>query len=375
MPDISLLIKPASSLCNLRCKYCFYADVSDLRSVRSFGILSNETAECVIRRAIEATGNHGRIHFAFQGGEPTLAGLSFFKNFTDRVTNLLPPGVSADYSIQTNGLLLDDEFCAFLAEHRFLVGLSVDGDREYHDACRCDASGGTFSRVSGALNRLRVHGVEFNILTVVTAQIAAHPQKLWHFCQKNRIDYLQTIPCLPPLENPEVSDFYTLTPRKYGRFLKDFFRIWAKETDAGNYISVRLFDNYVHMAMGQVPEMCGMRGFCTAQFVIEADGSVYPCDFYVLDSLKIGNVSENSFEQMAKSEVLRDFLKKGTEKPPICQNCRFYGICGGGCRRYRDLLLREENYCPIADFLSECAPGIKQIANKILRHEYGGIYE
>lgn len=375
MSDISLLIKPASSLCNMRCKYCFYADVSDLRTVRSYGIMSDETAEYVIRRAIEAAGNRGKIHFAFQGGEPTLAGLPFFRNFTDLVKKLLPPGVFAIYSIQTNGLLLDEEFCAFLADHHFLVGLSLDGDREYHDGCRCDASGGTFARVSDAMNRLHSHKVEFNILTVVTAQIAAHPQKLWNFCQKKRIGYLQTIPCLPPLEDPGRSDFYTLTPGKYGRFLKEFFRIWAKETDAGNYISVRLFDNYVHMAMGRMPEMCGMSGFCSAQFVIEADGSVYPCDFYVLDELRIGNVQESSFEEMTKSEILRNFLKKGTEKPKICRNCRFYGICAGGCRRYRDLLLCEENYCPIADFLSECAPEIKRIANKILRNEYGGIYE
>lgn len=370
MPDFSLLIKPASSLCNMRCKYCFYADVSSNRSVPSYGIMSTDTAEALIDRAVTAAGDRGRIHFAFQGGEPTLAGLPFFRSFVRSVEQKLTEGQSVDYSIQTNGLTLDDEFCDFLAEKRFLVGLSLDGDREFHDSCRCDAEGGSYLRVMKAAERMKKHRVEFNILTVLTRKIAEHPKRLWNFCIKNRFGYLQTIPCLPPLENPNPDEAYSLSPRTYGRFLKEFFRIWSEELEKGEYISVRLFDNYVRMAMGEIPEQCGMSGACSAQFVIEADGSVYPCDFYVLDPYRLGKVQDNTFEQMYRSEVMRSFMTEGLHKPEKCVGCRFFGICNGGCRRYRDLFLSEANYCPIADFLGECAPEIKQIANQIQSGKY-----
>lgn len=356
----------------MRCKYCFYADVSSQRTVPSYGIMSKETADILIDRAVTAAGDRGRVHFAFQGGEPTLAGLSFFRYFVGAVRKRLSVRQKADYSIQTNGLALDDEFCDFLAENHFLVGLSLDGDREIHDSCRCDAEGGSYQRVMKAAVRLKKHKVEFNILTVLTRKVAEHPTRLWNFCTKNGFAYLQTIPCLPPLEEPDQREFYSLTPRVYGRFLKEFFRIWSDQLDRRNYISVRLFDNYVRMALGEIPEQCGMSGLCSAQYVIEADGSVYPCDFYVLDRYRLGTVQDHSFEEMNRSEVMRNFLKEGLHKPERCGRCPFLGICGAGCRRYRDLLLSEEDYCPTADFLGECASRIRQIANRIKKGEYIG---
>ncbi|MBQ8382830.1 MAG: SPASM domain-containing protein [Clostridia bacterium] len=362
MPSLSVLIKPASSLCNLRCQYCFYADVSDLRQVRSYGIMSEATAHTVIDRALEALPS-GDLQIAFQGGEPTLAGLPFFRDFVAYAEERTPPTVRIRYSIQTNGMVIDGEWARFLAEYHFLVGLSLDGEEYWQDECRkAPGGGGSYARVLEAVSHLREAGADFNILTVLTARSAAHPRALWNFYRKNRFDFVQIIPCLAPLENPRENDYYTLTPQAYGSFLKQFFAIWAKELYAGNYISVRLFDNFVRMAMGEHPEQCGLAGVCSPQFVIEADGGVYPCDFYVLDEYRCGSVNEHSFSELYRAEPMQRFLTEGARRLPQCRSCPAFRVCGGGCRRYRSLYFLEKGYCPHRDFLESCRDEICKVA-------------
>ncbi len=365
--SFSVLIKPASSACNLRCRYCFYADVSDSRAVKNYGNMTADTAHTLIDKAYAAS-RGGTVSFAFQGGEPTLAGLDFFKDFTTYAAGTCPKGTTLAYSIQTNGTLLTDEWCTFLKEHGFLVGLSMDGHKKEHDFCRVDAKGeGTFTTVMEAAKRLRAHKVDFNILTVLTKPLARHPQQLMAFYKKNDFKFVQIIPCLDPLEN--AGGDYSLTPELYASFLKTFFRLWVEEFRKGNYISVRLFDNLVRMAAGQPPEQCGMLGQCQCQFVAEADGSLYPCDFYVLDDYRLGFVQESTFEEMMKSPGMEKFLNdsKATVNP-MCKDCWVQPICGGGCRRYRDFYFTKEGYCPYGDFLSACARDIRWLA-KILMQE------
>lgn len=362
MSSLSVLIKPASSLCNLRCKYCFYADVSDLRQVRSYGIMSEATAHTVIDRALEALPS-GDLHIAFQGGEPTLVGLPFFRDFATYAETHAADAVRIHYSIQTNGMVIDQEWAKFLAEYRFLVGLSLDGEEFWHNECRkAPGDVGSYARAMEAAFLLREAGVDFNILTVLTARSAAHPRALWSFYRKNRFDFVQIIPCLAPLEDPRENHFYSLTPRVYGTFLKQFFAIWAKELYAGNYISVRLFDNFVRMAMGERPEQCGLTGACSPQFIIEADGGVYPCDFYVLDEYRCGSVNEQSFSEIYRSESMRRFLLEGSRPLPHCRSCPAFRICGGGCRRYRSLFFLDRGYCPHRDFLETCHDEISKVA-------------
>ncbi|MBQ8288935.1 MAG: SPASM domain-containing protein [Clostridia bacterium] len=362
MHSLSILIKPASSLCNLRCEYCFYANVSDLRQVRSYGIMPQATAHTVIDRALEALPS-GDLHIAFQGGEPTLSGLPFFRDFVTYAERCAGEKVRIHYSIQTNGMVIDEEWAQFLAEHHFLVGLSLDGEEFWQNECRKAPGGvGSYARVMEATAHLRSAGAEFNILTVLTARSATHPRALWNFYKKNRFAFVQIVPCLAPLEDPRESQFYTLTPQAYGTFLKQFFAIWAKELYAGNYISVRLFDNFVRMAMGERPEQCGLTGTCSPQFVIEADGGVYPCDFYVLDEYRCGSVCELSFSEIYRSEAMRRFLTEGSRLMPQCRSCPAFRICGGGCRRYRSLYFLERGYCPHRDFWESCWGEICKVA-------------
>lgn len=362
MPSLSILIKPASSLCNLRCQYCFYANVSDLRQVRSYGIMSEVTAHTVIDRALSEL-KSGDLHIAFQGGEPTLAGLPFFHDFVAYAKERACDRVRIHYSIQTNGMVIDEEWADFLAGHRFLVGLSLDGEEFRQNECRKAPGGvGSYERVMEAATLLRGAGAEFNILTVLTSRSAAHPRALWNFYCKNHFHFVQIIPCLAPLENPRESDFYTLTSQAYGAFLKQFFAIWSKELYAGNYVSVRLFDNFVRMAMGERPEQCGLTGACSPQFVIEADGGVYPCDFYVLDEYRCGSVNEQSFGEIYRSETMQRFLTEGSRPMPQCRSCPAFRICGGGCRRYRSLYFLEKGYCPHRDFLESCWGDICKVA-------------
>lgn len=353
MKTLSLLIKPASSLCNMRCDYCCYADVSEHRSVKSYGVMSPETVSALLSRVKETKAEE--ITFAFQGGEPTVAGLPFFEDFAKKVKETLS-GALVHCALQTNGLLLDDAFVAFLKRENVLVGLSLDGYREIHDFLRhdCDKRG-TFQRVMAAYDRLIKADVDTNILTVVTGPLSKCATKLWRFYQKNKMDFVQLIPCLEALDE-DCRQKWTLTPRQYAAFLKELFPLWAESLEKGDYTSIRLFDNLIRQSAGRACEMCGMNGSCSPQFVVEADGSVYPCDFYVLDELCCGNIRDNSFDEILEHPNMKRFLTPLL--PKTCADCRFGGFCHGGCKRYRSLYLKEEGYCPYADFITTASRDI-----------------
>lgn len=354
---ISALIKPASSLCNLRCRYCFYADVSEHREIASYGIMSSETAHTLIDRMFARLSEAGHVQFTFQGGEPTLAGLDFFRDFCDYAAEKNTRGHEISYAIQTNGMLLDDAFCAFLAEHNFLVGLSLDGDELTHDRNRVDAAGkGTHRRLMQTVARMRRHGVEFNILAVVTESMAKHPTATFRFFMKNGMDYLQFIPCLRSLEEdagtvPPTDAPYVLSARTYSDFLVTLFHLWRAEIERGHGVSIRLFDNVMGMYLGQMPEQCGLYGMCHNQLVVEADGSVYPCDFYVLDDYRMGNITRDSLDTIENSEAGKCFAAENPPKNPRCAACRYLSMCAGTCKRYRPFYASVPDFCPYESFL------------------------
>lgn len=362
MKSVSALIKPASSLCNLRCRYCFYCDVAAHRSVDSFGIMTEEVAHAIVDRLIDAADAGGTVLFSFQGGEPTLAGVDFFRAFTAYAEERNGGKCQLSYAIQTNGMALDDEFCALLAKYHFLVGLSLDGDEVTHNYNRVDAAGaGTHHRVMDAVCLLRRHGVEFNILSVVTETMAKHPRAVFKFYRKNSMDFLQFIPCLQPLDesgagvqadSPHAAAPYTLQARTYSDFLIQMFRMWKEEILRGRQLSIRLFDNIVGMYLGMPPEQCGVYGRCQNQLVIEGDGSVYPCDFYVLDEFVCGNVLTDSVEEMLCGERAGRFLALDPPKPGRCEGCRFMPMCGGTCKRYRAFYGSVDGFCPYENFLA-----------------------
>lgn len=333
MPDLNLLIKPASGFCNMNCRYCFY---SDEISKRSFGIhtgMTLQTALNMISKAFEYVGN-GHVTFSFQGGEPTTRGISFFKAFIDLVNEINTQGISVDYSIQTNGLLIDEEWVSLFAENHFLVGLSLDGPEEVHNRYRKDSNGnGTYERVIRTAHLLEQGGVDFNILTVITAETVEKIESIYQFFIEKRFLYQQYIPCLDPVFEKRGNNSYSLSPKLYGDFLIRLFDCWFNDRFADKFVYIHYFESLAGMLLGYAPGSCGMAGICSKQNVIEADGSVFPCDFYCLDDYKLGNINTDSFKIIDLNR--KPFIMQSYSGLDKCITCRFGAICHGGCRRDR----------------------------------------
>lgn len=377
MRHANFLIKPASSACNLRCRYCFYEDEAENRTLKNMGLMSRETAETLLNRAFAEIEPGGSLSFAFQGGEPTVAGLDFFRFFTAKARELKPERVQISFSIQTNGTLLNEDWAEFFRREDFLVGLSMDGYKDCHDMHRVDAAGkATWNRVTRALSILKKHAVKVNALCVVTARCAKNPEKAYTELKKLGFEFIQFIACMDPIGEERGNQFYSLTPEAYGRFLCRAFDLWYKDWESGNYHSVRLFDDYVHILLGDGAGTCATCGSCGAYFVVEGDGSVYPCDFYVLDDWRMGSLLESSLKELAESEKGRQFLFWGLQKPGECAGCRWRRICNGGCKNdwVRDAQGQPHNYyCAAFRALLEHAMPRLQIIARAELAARGGI--
>ncbi len=368
MPSLSLLIKPSSGSCNIRCQYCFYHDEQLIRETFSYGFMSEETLEVLIKKALECATAY--CSFGFQGGEPTLRGLDFFRKVVAVQKRYNIHHTKVANAIQTNGLLIDDEWARFLHDNHFLVGLSLDGTKDVHDRHRVDADGnGTFNRVLRAAQKLTAYQVDFNLLTVVTNRTADAITKIYNFYRRSNLLYQQYIPCLDPLGEERGTSSYSLTPEKYGKFLKTLFDLWYRDVTAGRFIYIRYFENLLGILLGRRPESCGMDGRCMLQNVVEADGSVYPCDFYCLDQWRLGNIHTDSFEEMAKSEAARKFLAEGMSHRDSCRECPYAFLCRGGCRRDREPLGSGDNYFCRAykEFFAYALPRLQEIARQLRR--------
>jgi len=336
MPPLSILIKPASGNCNMRCRYCFYADEQEHREVFSHGIMSKDTMHRIIDRVLEY-GDYS-CTLAFQGGEPTLAGLGFYEDIAEYTASCKnPKRIKFQYAIQTNGYNIDERWARFWEKHHYLVGVSLDGPKELHDRYRKDADGkGTYKRIMKGIGLLEKCGVEYNILTVVTGATARCGQKVYNFFKKNNIHYQQYIECLDPLDEVPGGQEYSLTPEKYEKFLKSMFDVWYLDAMSGKPAYNRYFQNLMLILNGQPPESCNMQGVCGRQWVIEADGSVYPCDFYALDKWCLGSIREDGFEEMDRRRDELGFIRWSRQLHEDCKGCRWFGLCRGGCRRNRE---------------------------------------
>lgn len=369
MPPISLLIKPASSSCNMRCEYCFYSDVANRRAISNYGMMSLDTLETLIRKALELA--EGEASFGFQGGEPTLAGLDFYRQVIALEKEHNRKGLRIHNAIQTNGLNIDDEWAAFFHDNHFLVGLSLDGTREVHDKYRRDSAGnGTFDRVLEAAARMNRFHVEYNILSTVNRDVARNVDKIYYFFKKQGFRYLQFIPCLDELQSGGLRE-YSLTPEQYGAFLKRLFDLWYVDLNSSRPVSIRYFDNLVGMAAGYPPESCGMSGVCGCYYMVEADGSVYPCDFYVTDEWLMGSVLTDDLARMQQSDVALRFHQLSVPVASACRECPHYRLCRGGCRRNREPLVPGEDnlnrLCPaFREFFDYAAGDLRKAAEKFL---------
>lgn len=365
MKSLNIMLKPASALCNLRCKYCFYADVSDMREVKSYGMMSEETMTKILSNLQKDLEPGDHLHMAFQGGEPMLAGLSFYKKLVAHIKEW-DKNVNVSYALQTNGVLLDDEWCQFLKENNFLVGISLDILPDCHDQVRVDAQGkGTYKEVTEAILCLKKHKVEFNVLCTLTGAIARYPKQVWNRIQNLGIEYIQFTPCLSELEG-EMSSPYALTPKRFAAFYIQLFRLWFDEFKKGRYRSIKFLDDCVNLMMYGRPTSCGMNGVCQPQLVVEADGTTYPCDFYCLDEFRLGNLKETGALALLQSEQVKAFLNRPHTMPKLCGECGYQRFCGGNCKRMQKEICCSalDSYCGYREFLDVCGKDLQELARR-----------
>ncbi len=361
-----ILMKPASGNCNMDCRYCFYRDEAEKRRVASFGMMSGETLENTIRKLLHQ--GKGKYTIAFQGGEPTLRGIEFFRKAIGLAEEYNVNGSEVSFALQTNGYLIDEEWCRLFRENHFLIGVSVDGVKATHDRFRVGQDGsGTYDRVRKSVDLMKEYGVEYNVLTVVNRATAENIREIYKEYRRNGWDYQQYITCLDPLGTEPGSLSYSLTPEAYGRFLIDLFGLWYKNWRQGKAPYIRQFENYVGILLGVSPESCEQRGICSVQCVIEADGSVYPCDFYALDQYRLGNINSDRLTDLVSSLIGADFVKGSLRVSSRCRKCPYAALCRDGCRRSR---IREEDedgyynyFCEgYRMFFDACGERLKEVA-------------
>ena len=355
---ISLMIKPSSASCNLRCRYCFYMDESKNRQVPSHGLMNEETMDRLIERIAEYLDDNGTANISFQGGEPLVSGLAYFRRFAEKMAR--HPNITVHWSLQTNGTLITEKIAKFFKEHNFLIGVSLDGYEENMNHFRiAPDNSNVFQRVLAGIELLKQEKVEFNILTVVTRELARHPKALFEFYLAHGIEYVQLIPCLPALGVED--DGMSLTPELYASFYKSFFKAWKKAYLNGRYVNVNLFENLGAMMRGFYPYQCGMLGRCISQYVVEANGDVFPCDFFCLDKYNMGNINNLTLQQLKDSEGTANLMATANCEKKPCGSCRYRGMCHGGCQRQNVCYLTDD-YCAYREVLDIVLPGLQELA-------------
>ncbi len=370
--SVAMLLKPVSGLCDMNCAYCFYRDETQKREKDYFGKMSRETLKNVVRKTM--LNARGYVSYLYQGGEPTLAGLDFFKAAAEYQKKYQHNNLLVYNALQTNGygIIHDrtnsaEEWCEFFREENFLIGLSVDGTKEFHDKYRCDTLGrGTYDRVVETAKLFDRHGVDYNILTVVTKDLAAGIEKVYEDYRRRGWKYQQYILCLDPLGEIGKGE-YSLTPEQYGDFLVKLFGLWYRDYRKGRQPYIREFSNYISILRGYPPENCAMCGTCSVQNVVEANGNVYPCDFYALDPYCLGNYNRDKYAQIQSHPAAGEFVSRSRKLSKECKSCVFFPLCRGGCFRNRVRQAGteeyENRYCAgYRRFFQECLGSLKDIA-------------
>jgi uncharacterized protein len=327
----SLLIKPVSAICNLDCAYCFYLDrEADPYKSLPARRMTLETLERLVDTYLFYS--YPNSVLAFQGGEPTLAGLPFFQKLVEFEQRHGRNGQSVSNALQTNGMLLDQSWCDLFRSYNWLVGLSLDGPADINDHYRVNKQGrGTSKRVLESIRLLQENNVEFNILCVLSQANVDRPKQLYKFYRELGIDNLQYIP-LAEFDADGNARPFTITPQQYGRFLCETFNLWWPER---RKMRIRFFDNLAEALAGQKPGTCTMHETCDSYVVVEYNGDIYPCDFFVQGSWKLGNFELDSWPEIARRTRRLNFASKKTIPCPECQICEYESICHGGCPKFR----------------------------------------
>jgi len=341
-PRIHVLTKPTGAICNLDCSYCFFLDKEELYPNSNFR-MSDEILETYIRQLIESH-KTPEVTVAWQGGEPTLMGLDFFKKAIAYQEKYRRPGMTFENTLQTNGTLFKDEWCEFFKANNYLIGLSLDGPRELHDANRVDKVGRpTFDRVMKGLRLLQKHGVEYNILTTVNRVNSQYPLEVYRFLRDEvKTSWIQFIPVVERInedgktlyqKGTQVSENSVL-PEQFGTFLTTIFDEWVRR-DVGK-IFVQTFEAAVRSWLGLPTGMCFFSPTCGSGVALEHNGDLYSCDHFVEPDYLLGNIQETSMAELVGSSRQFQFGQdKLTTLPRYCQQCEVRFACHGECPKHR----------------------------------------
>ncbi len=391
------MAKPAGAACNLDCTYCFYLSKRDLPGGPGAGQMSEETLERFVRDYIAGV-TADEVVFTWQGGEPTLRGLAFFERVVALQRQYAKPGQRIENDLQTNGVLLDDDWARFLMANRFLVGLSIDGPRDVHDALRISKRGRpTFDEVLAGAERLRHHGVPFNTLTCVHRYNARRPLDVYRFLRRElgatRLqfipiveprDFASTAPQrwdesrLPVVGTPQarpgqpgsVVTEWSVDPEDYGYFLCKVWDEWYRR-DLGK-VFVNFCETLVVQHLGEPSQVCVFAETCGKGVVVEHDGGVYACDHYVYPEYRLGNLHDRSLGEMVFSPGQVKFgYDKSDSLPKYCRDCGFLSDCWGECPKNRFVRAPDGepglNYlCPaFRKFFAHAVPHAERLADKL----------
>ncbi len=339
------MAKPVGARCNLACEYCYYLEKASLLGQSGRAAMSDEVLEAYVRQVCEAT-TAPSVDFAWQGGEPTLAGLDFYRRVLE-VQHRHAGGRVVRNSLQTNGTLINDEWAAFFAENQFLIGLSLDGPEPVHNTYRRNKAGaGAFEGAMRGLRALQKHGVQVNGLAVVGTHNCKLPLETYNFLIDQGLRYIQFIPLVerqrpngqlagPPAlgqEDAEVTP-WSVPPERYGEFLVTVFDEWVRR-DVGR-ISVQLFDVAMYAWMGLPAPLCWFTQRCGSALALEHDGSVFACDHFVYPEYRLGNLLEKDLSEMARSAAQRAFGDARADLPATCAKCSVRFACHGECPKRR----------------------------------------
>lgn len=334
-----VMAKPVGPACNLECGYCYYLQTAHYYSTPHRFRMPEALLESYIRQYIEASPGPV-VQFVWHGGEPTLAGLDFFRHAVELQKRFLPQGWTCWNNLQTNGILLDDEWCSFLADEHFDVGLSIDGTRSLHDAYRKDRNGlGTYDRIVATVRRLQSHGVQPDLLCVVTSAAAKDPVSVYRELRNLDTGWIQFIPILNRTPDGEMAP-ESVTGEEYGRFLCAVFNEWVHH-DLGK-LEVQFFAEMALVWSGGTASVCWMAPSCGRVLVVEHDGGVYACDHFVTPEHRIGELESSSLGRLVDSPVQRRFGEDKRDRlPDECRSCRWLPVCNGGCPKDRFALAED----------------------------------
>ena len=349
--DFHVMAKPIGPICNLDCKYCFYLEKESLYPQAQKWAMREDVLDSYVRQYIEAH-DTPVINFAWQGGEPTLLGVDYFRRLVD-IQRKYANGKRIQNAFQTNGVLLNDDWAALFKENEFLIGVSIDGPRELHDAYRVDKGGQpTFDRVIRGIETLKRNGVEFNTLTTVHRGNGDHPIEVYRFLKENGSGFMQFIPIVERIARQVTADGlqlispdfagaaqvapWSVEPRQFGRFLCAIFDEWVRR-DVGTCF-VQLFDVSLETWSGMEASLCIFKRQCGQALALEHGGDLYSCDHFVYPQNRLGNIMDAPLAALVESEQQRRFGEaKESTLPKYCRECDVRFACNGECPKHRFL--------------------------------------